>query len=55
MVGSWANAQGNPVTTLTQLFEDLGTKTKLTLHNAIFESVTARDRHASERVEQQLR
>ncbi len=48
MVGSWADAQGNPTrpeTTLTLLFEDVGGKTKLTLHNAIFESVTARDLH----------
>ena len=48
MVGNWADAQGNPTrpeTTLTLLFEDVGGKTKLTLHNAIFESVTARDMH----------
>lgn len=50
MVGSWADAQGNPTrpeTTLTLLFEDVGGKTRLTLHNAIFESVTARDLHNS--------
>jgi uncharacterized protein YndB with AHSA1/START domain len=50
MVGSWADAHGNPTrpeTTLTLLFEDLAGKTKLTLHNAIFESVTARDAHQS--------
>jgi uncharacterized protein YndB with AHSA1/START domain len=50
MVGSWADAQGNPTrpeTTLTLLFEDLGGKTRLTLHNAVFESVTARDMHNS--------
>jgi uncharacterized protein YndB with AHSA1/START domain len=50
MVGSWADAHGNPTrpeTTLTLLFEDLAGKTKLTLHNAIFESVTARDAHHS--------
>ena len=50
MVGSWADAQGNPTrpeTTLTLLFEDVGGKTKLTLHNAIFESTTARDMHNS--------
>ena len=50
MVGSWADAQGNPTrpeTTVTLLFEDVGGKTKLTLHNAIFESVTARDAHNS--------
>jgi uncharacterized protein YndB with AHSA1/START domain len=50
MVGSWADAQGNPTrpeTTLTLIFEDLNGKTKLTLHNAIFESVTARNEHES--------
>jgi uncharacterized protein YndB with AHSA1/START domain len=50
MVGSWADAHGNPTrpeTTLTLLFEDLGGKTRLTLHNAVFESVTARDMHNS--------
>jgi uncharacterized protein YndB with AHSA1/START domain len=50
MVGSWADAQGNPTrpeTTLTLLFEDVGGKTRLTLHNAIFESTTARDAHNS--------
>ncbi len=48
MTGSWADAQWNPTrpeTTLTLLFEDVGGQTKLTLHNAIFESVTARDMH----------
>jgi len=48
MVGSWADADGNPTrpeTTLTLLFEDVGGKTKLSLHNAVFESVTARDLH----------
>ena len=48
MVGSWADADGNPTrpeTTLTLLFEDVGGKTRLTLHNAVFESVTARDLH----------
>jgi uncharacterized protein YndB with AHSA1/START domain len=48
MVGSWADAQGlptRPETTLTLLFEEIGGKTKLTLHNAVFESVTARDLH----------
>lgn len=48
MVGSWADAQGNPTrpeTTLTLIFEELAGKTKLTLHNAIFESTTARDLH----------
>jgi len=48
MVGSWADADGNPTrpeTTLTLMFEDVGGKTRLTLHNAVFESVTARDLH----------
>jgi uncharacterized protein YndB with AHSA1/START domain len=48
MVGSWADADGKPTrpeTTLTLLFEDVGGKTRLTLHNAVFESVTARDLH----------
>ncbi|MGD0118643.1 MAG: SRPBCC domain-containing protein [Candidatus Binatus sp.] len=48
MIGSWADADGNPTrpeTTLTLLFEDVGGKTRLTLHNAVFESVTARDLH----------
>src|SRR6202167_3760460 len=43
-------AQGNPTrpeTTLTLLLEDVGGKTRLTLHNAIFESSTARDMHNS--------
>lgn len=50
MVGSWADAQGNPTrpeTTLTLIFEELAGKTRLTLHNAIFESTTARDMHNS--------
>ncbi|HYL57326.1 MAG TPA: SRPBCC domain-containing protein [Candidatus Acidoferrales bacterium] len=48
MIGSWADAAGNPTrpgTVLTVTFEDLGGKTKLTLHQAVFESVTARDEH----------
>ena len=48
MAGSWADADGNPTrpeTTLTLMFDDLGGKTRLTLHNAIFESTTARDLH----------
>jgi uncharacterized protein YndB with AHSA1/START domain len=45
---AWADAAGNPTrpeTLLTLTFEDLGGKTKLTLHQAVFESVTARDLH----------
>jgi uncharacterized protein YndB with AHSA1/START domain len=48
MTGSWADAEGNPTrpeTVLTLTFEEVDGKTKLTLHNAIFESVTARDAH----------
>jgi uncharacterized protein YndB with AHSA1/START domain len=47
MVGSWTDERGNPTTpetTTTVIFEDLGGKTRLTLH-AVFESVTARDAH----------
>lgn len=45
---AWADAAGNPTrpeTLLTVTFEDYGTKTKLTLRQAMFESVTARDMH----------
>jgi uncharacterized protein YndB with AHSA1/START domain len=48
MTTSWADAQGNPVspeTILTILFEKAASKTKLTMHQAVFESVTARDSH----------
>jgi len=48
MAGSWAYAQGNPTspeTLLTITLEDHEGKTRLTLHQAIFESVTARDQH----------
>ena len=49
MAGSWADAKGNPIspeTLLTLTFEEHEqTKTRLTLHQAIFESVTARDAH----------
>jgi uncharacterized protein YndB with AHSA1/START domain len=48
MVGSWADAQGNPTrpeNTLTLTFAEQDGKTKLRLHQAIFESVTARDEH----------
>jgi uncharacterized protein YndB with AHSA1/START domain len=44
----WADANGNPTrpeTLLTLTFADLGGKTKLTLHQAVFESVSARDQH----------
>jgi uncharacterized protein YndB with AHSA1/START domain len=48
MAGSWADAAGNPTgpeTLLTILLEEQGSRTKLTLHNAGFESVTSRDAH----------
>ncbi len=48
MVGCWADAQGRPVgpeTIVTVTLEDLGARTQLTLHEALFESVTARDAH----------
>jgi uncharacterized protein YndB with AHSA1/START domain len=45
---AWADAEGKaarPETILTVTFEEHGNKTKLTLHQAVFESVTARDLH----------
>jgi uncharacterized protein YndB with AHSA1/START domain len=45
---AWADAQGRPTrpeTIVTLTFEEQGNKTKLTLHQALFESVTARDLH----------
>ena len=48
MAGCWADAQGRPVgpeTTETVTLENLGARTQLTLHQALFESVTARDAH----------
>jgi uncharacterized protein YndB with AHSA1/START domain len=47
-VGSWADANGNPTspeTVLTITLEEDGGKTRLTLHQAIFESISARDGH----------
>jgi uncharacterized protein YndB with AHSA1/START domain len=44
----WTDADGNPTrpeTLLTLTFEEQVEKTKLTLHQAVFESVTARDAH----------
>ena len=46
----WTDPNGTPTrpaTTVTVTFEALGEKTRLTLHQAIFESVTARDEHNS--------
>jgi len=48
MTRNWADAQGNPTspeTLLTVTFEEHDGKTKLTLRQAGFESVTARDAH----------
>ena len=48
MAGSWADAQGNPTspeTLLTLTFEEYEGKTRLSLHQAVFESVTSRDEH----------
>jgi uncharacterized protein YndB with AHSA1/START domain len=48
MAGSWADAHGNPTspeTLLTLTFEESEGKTRFTLHQALFESVTARDEH----------
>jgi len=45
---AWADAQGKPTrpeTLLTVTFEEHKGKTKLTLNQAVFESVTARDLH----------
>jgi uncharacterized protein YndB with AHSA1/START domain len=45
---AWANAEGKATRTetlLTVTFEEHRGKTKLTLHQAVFESVTARDLH----------
>ena len=48
MAGAWADANGKPTspeTLLTVTFEEHNGKTKLTLHQAVFESITARDAH----------
>ena len=48
MAGAWTDADGKPTspeTLLTVTFEEHDGKTKLTLHQAVFESVTARDAH----------
>ena len=45
---AWANEQGQatrPETLVTLTFEDLGGKTRMTLRQGIFESVSARDDH----------
>jgi uncharacterized protein YndB with AHSA1/START domain len=48
MAGSWADADGNPTgpeTLLKITFEDQDGKTRLTLQQSGFDSVTARDAH----------
>jgi uncharacterized protein YndB with AHSA1/START domain len=47
MAGGWEDEQGKVAyeTTTTITFEDLGGKTKLTLHNGLFESKASRDSH----------
>ena len=44
---AWEDAEGKPghETVLTVSFAEHGAKTKLTLHQAVFESITARDSH----------
>jgi uncharacterized protein YndB with AHSA1/START domain len=44
---AWVDADGKPghETLITVTFADHGEKTRLTLHQALFESVTARDQH----------
>jgi len=45
---AWTDAAGQPTrpeTLLTVTFEEHGAKTTLTLHQLVFESVTARDEH----------
>jgi uncharacterized protein YndB with AHSA1/START domain len=44
---AWVDADGKPghETLITVTFADIGEKTKLTLHQATFESVTARNDH----------
>jgi uncharacterized protein YndB with AHSA1/START domain len=44
---AWVDEEGNPgyETLITVTFADDGDKTRLTLHQAFFESVTARDAH----------
>ena len=46
---AWEDTQGKPghETVVTVTFAEQGGKTKLTLHQAIFESVSARDAHQS--------
>ena len=47
MAGAWVDPTANPghETTMTITLADLGGKTKLTLHQEVFESISARDAH----------
>lgn len=47
MSGGWEDEHGKVghQTTTTIIFEDLGGKTRLTLHTGVFESVASRDSH----------
>ena len=48
LAGAWTDADGKPTspeTLVTVTFEEHEGKTKLTLHQAVFESVTARNAH----------
>ena len=48
LAGSWVDASGTPIgptSILTLTFEDAAGKTRLTLHNRIFESEASRDAH----------
>ena len=48
MASNWADSEGNPTrpeTIMTLTFQEHEGKTKLTLRQAVFESVTARDAH----------
>src|SRR5882724_360388 len=46
---AWEDAEGKPghETVVTVTFAEFGGKTKLTLHQAVFETVSARDSHQS--------
>ena len=46
---AWEDAEGNPghETVVTVTFTEHSAKTKLTLHQGVFETVTARDGHRS--------
>jgi uncharacterized protein YndB with AHSA1/START domain len=48
LTGSWTDSEGNPIgpeSTTTVTFEEQAGKTKVTLHQAVFESDAAREAH----------